>query len=63
MREFQERVVDERHDLSEKIKKLTTFFGTRMFESLDPAERERMERQVGHMEAYRDVLTERINHF
>lgn len=59
----QQRVVTEREELDEKITKLTAFTDTDIFRSLDKAEQERLERQLSHMNAYSDVLGERIGNF
>lgn len=59
----QQRVVDEKTDLDEKLVKLNGFFETAIFSGLDDAEKERLIRQAGHMEAYSAVLGERIAAF
>lgn len=59
----QQRVVDEKTDLDEKLVKLNGFFETEMFGGLDEAEKELLIRQAGHMEAYSAVLGERIAAF
>lgn len=59
----QQRVVDEKSELDEKLGKLTAFFPSAIFAGLDGAERERLQRQAVHMAAYSDVLGERIAAF
>ena len=55
----QQRVIDERRDLTEKLHKLILFFDTPIFRNdLEEAERQKM-----FMTIYRDILTERINAF
>ena len=60
MQPYQQRVVTEREELSEKIVKLTKFFDTEMYQALPGPEQDRMFRQLKHMNAYSDVLAERI---
>lgn len=64
----QQRVVDERADLHEKIARLEAFmFGDPMFssvfEGLHIGERDRLRRQYACMCDYRTVLDERIAAF
>jgi hypothetical protein len=59
----QQRVIEERQELENRRQKLSAFFGTQMFESLNPAEKERMKRQHDMMEGYSTVLGERIAAF
>ena len=63
MQAYQERVVVERDELSEKIDKLRTFLGGSVFPTLPIAERQRMTMQYLAMAAYRDALNERIAAF
>ena len=63
MESYQKRVVEEKVDLDGKIDRLTDFLDTDLFKSLDPAEQDRMRRQLGHMSAYSAVLGERIAAF
>lgn len=63
MQPHQQRVVDEKHDLDEKLSKLRPFLGTEIFAGLPGDEQARMQRQVEHMAAYSDVLGERIEAF
>lgn len=59
----QQRVVDEKRDLDEKLEKLNAFFGSPIFAGLPDAEMDRLQRQATHMAAYSDVLGERIASF
>jgi hypothetical protein len=67
MQPHQERVVTERADLAEKVKKLDQFirggnFGG-IFPSLAADEKARLRRQAKLMEQYLEVLDERIAAF
>ena len=57
---YQQRVVDERNDLDTKISALRTFIGSAMFPTVPLAERLRLGRQLVAMNAYSEVLNERI---
>ena len=59
----QQRVIEEKSDLDAKRSKLAAFLYTGTFESLDSAERERLEKQLRLMTGYSDVLAERIATF
>ena len=63
MKDYQQRVVDERSALDEKIGKLLVFLGTSKFHDLDREEQARMQRQYSAMQKYSDVLAERITAF
>ena len=63
MKPFQERVVEEKKELDSKLNRLCAFFATTGFDRLDPAERERLDRQAELMERYSAVLKERIENF
>ena len=63
MQPHQQRVVDEKQELDEKIGKLMPFLMTSIFENLDEAEQERMIRQLHLMSGYSEVLGERIAAF
>jgi len=60
---FQQRVVDERNELVDKLKKLMAFIRGPMFKTVDPAEQERLTRQSKLMDEYSGVLAERISEF
>ena len=59
----QQRVVDEKDEVSDRLSKLLSFFQTPMFESLSEAERSRMRNQARFMDGYAAVLEERIAAF
>lgn len=59
----QQRVVDEYNELFERTTKLGLFFDTKIFAGLDPAEKERLNRQWQIMQKYGEVLAERISAF
>lgn len=60
MQPHQQRVVDEKNELDEKLAKLKMFFDTDLFSKLDDAERGRLIRQSTIMDAYSAILYERI---
>jgi hypothetical protein len=59
----QQRVVEERAQLSDKVDKLETFVGSRTYTQLLPAEQARLQRQLHIMQLYEQVLSERISAF
>ena len=59
----EQRVVDERTDLIEKITKLHAFFKTEIFDNLQEEDQNLLEEQVQLMMNYSDVLLKRINRF
>lgn len=59
----QQRVVDEKLALSEKLDKLETFEGGAVYASLPAAEQMRLTRQLLIMKLYEQVLAERIANF
>lgn len=59
----QQRVVDEKIALDEKMAKLDAFGDTAIFTGLPQAERERLKRQAVAMREYSDILGERIAAF
>ena len=63
MQDFQQRVVDEKTALDEKIAKLETFSKSAVYNILPEAEQTRLEHQVEYMQMYSDVLGERIAAF
>jgi hypothetical protein len=60
---YQERVIAEHAELSERTQKLDTFTGSEAFRTVDTHEQARMVRQLNHMRGYRNVLAERIAAF
>ena len=63
MESFQQRVVDEKAALSEKLDKLETFEAGAVCATLPPAEQTRLTRQLLIMKLYEQVLAERIAAF
>jgi hypothetical protein len=63
MEPYQERVVAEKNDLDEKIRKLTAFVGGTLFASLSDQERSRLSIQLQHMNGYSEILGQRIAAF
>ena len=63
MHPHQQRVVNEKSELSEKLDKLETFEGGAIYTSLPPAEQSRLTRQLLIMKLYEQVLSERIAAF
>lgn len=63
MQPHQERVVQEKSDLSEKVDKLDTFINSGKYASLPADEQARLTRQHLIMQLYEQVLSERIAAF
>lgn len=63
MQPHQQRVVDEKTELDEKLEKLSAFFGNPIFTSLPDVEQNRLNRQKVVMKEYSDILGERIAAF
>lgn len=60
----QQRVVEEKAELDDKLAKLKSFIDdSAIFEGLPAAEKERLVRQHSCMTEYSDILGERISHF
>lgn len=61
----QQRLVDEKRELDEKLEKLRAFCSKScgVFDSLPTEEKQRLTEQEGHMAAYSDVLRRRIEAF
>ena len=59
----QQRVIDEKAELNEKLTKLRQFFLSEQYYNLDKAEANRLKKQADAMQIYSDILTERIAHF
>ena len=59
----QQRVVDEKTELSERLSKLQAFFLGPIFPTLSEAERSRLRNQARFMDGYAAVLEERIAAF
>ena len=63
MKDYQQRVIEEKKQLDKKIEKLRTFLNTETFAELDLAERGRMHSQFNVMTNYSSILGERIDAF
>lgn len=63
MEPHQQRVVDEKTELDERLTKLIAFFNSQIFAGLPADEQDRMKRQADHMTNYSVVLGERIAAF
>jgi len=63
MKDFQLRVVEERQSLDEKRAKLAVFINGDLFKSLPLDEQDRLRRQIDVMDAYSQILNERISEF
>lgn len=59
----QQRVIDERTELDDKLSKLVGFFSSPLFEKLPGAEKARMRTQAALMGTYSEILAERIAAF
>ena len=60
---YQQRVVDERNGLAERLTRLVAFFSTPPFDALSEAEMGLLEAQATIMLQYVQVLTRRIRNF
>lgn len=60
---YQQRVIQEKSDLDDKLSKLDAFVRTDLFVSLSAEERRRLYRQLSLMEQYSSILGERIAAF
>lgn len=63
MQPHQQRVVDEKNEISDKTSKLESFLGTALYASLPTPEQTRLSRQFLIMQLYEQVLSERIGAF
>ena len=59
----QQRVVDEKAELDERLDKLDVFFSGPIFTTLPEAEQQRLGRQAVAMRSYSEILSERIAAF
>lgn len=62
MSDFITRLLDERDELSDKIKKLSSFIGTEAFSKLDDTNRNLLFEQEIAMIKYLTILIQRIEH-
>jgi hypothetical protein len=63
MQPHQQRVVDEKAELDERLAKLVDFTRTSIFAGLDAEERNRLDQQAATMAMYSDILGDRIAAF
>jgi len=63
MKPFQERVVEERISLGEKVQKLFHFFDTEEWDRLSPHAQTLLEEQYQAMKSYYEILCKRIKLF
>lgn len=63
MKPHQQRVVDEKQSLDEKISKLISFMESDASSVLSLSEEDDLEEQLEYMEKYSEVLTRRISKF
>ena len=60
---YQERVLVERDELSDKVVKLGAFLQGSIFRTVTPEEKERLEKQYSYMKLYLDILDQRVDAF
>ena len=60
MKDFVERLIVERNELTEKIEKLNTFMDSDKFKELTCEHKSLLAGQMYHMVKYRDILISRI---
>lgn len=63
MQPHQQRVVDEKAELDDKITKLTAFTSGDIFKSLEHRDQELLVQQLGYMRNYSETLSLRIERF
>jgi hypothetical protein len=63
MQPYQERVVIEHKELSNKIDKLIVFIDSEYFKSLDLIDQSLLKQQLDVMIQYRSILLKRMNRF
>lgn len=63
MEAYQQRVVDERRELDEKIERLAGFIASTAFDFVDHEQRQLLLRQHDAMVTYSDILQQRISLF
>lgn len=60
MEAYQQRVVDERRELDEKIERLAGFIASTAFDFVDHEQRQLLLRQIEAMGVYSEILRKRI---
>lgn len=63
MQAFQQRVIDERTELDDRIERLSIFISGHLFRTLPSDERSRLRSQHSIMLMYSNILTTRIDAF
>lgn len=63
MMAHQERVIEERRELVEKLEKLKAFFSSPVYDKLETDEQARLQEQSVYMDQYAEVLQRRIAAF
>lgn len=64
MQPYQQRAIDEKKELDDRLEKLNSFItSSPIYSGLDAAEKGRLERQRNIMTGYSNVLRERIEAF
>lgn len=63
MQDWQQRVVEEKMELCQRLEKLRQFRTTAEFAGLEKDDRNLMEQQVAYMQEYVDILGRRIARF
>lgn len=63
MQPHQQRVIDEKQELDGKLAKLNIFLGDPVFEGLPLKDQELLKQQSGVMQAYSNILANRIARF
>ncbi len=63
MESYQERVIEEKKELDEKINRLSNFINSDKYNQIDVSGRIRFDRQLAAMQTYSNILNERINTF
>lgn len=59
----QQRVVEEKKELDEKLNKLNSFISSQFFLPINEDEKDRLKQQARIMHDYSNILKERINAF
>lgn len=60
---YQQRVMDEKAELDDRLAKLNAFWANPQFDKLPSEEKQRLESQARVMQEYSDILAARISAF